>query len=558
MADDFKSARAAWFGQYGYGRFKDANAKNVWQDPSDNARNKSGLPQTVPGIALPRGDTLGHYYEVIAPNLKRMIVRQVDQGPGRGTGRGIDINAAAAEMAGYTPKSFPTNDTWKYRYIGEKLPSGTWEGLQVAAAQAASGPRQYTHRWWEQGRVAPEPKVAGGPLEITDVRHMLAGHGPFATKSGAPVGMIIHHTSGHEKDAQAVADELRASGKGVQYVNDRGPDGTGANPRLWRLIPEGETTGRGGHIMSGWGPKGQGLSNLNIAGVEIIADPTGESGPKTPVTPAQQALAGQLIGWHSEKYGYDPQKRVFGHGEVNPGHREAAEGMEVVSRVRAGTLPLTSTTEVAQAKWGTAEYWRGKAGGAQPDAVEVAKASALGPNARVAAIGADGKPQPASGKTQTLTVGPDGKVAQAAGDNAKVARAGDNAKVGEQPRPRSEPPPPAEHPKEVAQAEKPQRAPEPKHIAEGPKQPRPGTHAYWDGPKHAEAQRLAQGGDPQAVGSGDARSTLPRGQGGHQPVGDGTAQTALASTAESDTGEYAAPGPDTITIYAHFDSWPPV
>ena len=31
----------------------------------------------------------------------------------------------------------------------------------------------------------------------------------------------------------------------------------------------------------------------------------------------------------------------------------------------------------------------------------------------------------------------------------------------------------------------------------------------------------------------------------------------VASTNPFDTGEYAASGPDTITIYAHFDQWPP-
>jgi hypothetical protein len=128
--------------------------------------------------------------------------------------------------------------------------------------------------------------------------------------------MIIHHTSGHERSAQAVADELREKGLGVQFVIDRGPDGSGHNPQLWQITPEGRTAH---HFLDGYGPMGVGRSYKNVEGVEIIADPTGESGPKTHVTKEQQDLAGQLIGARSSKFGFDPRKNVFGHGEVNPG-----------------------------------------------------------------------------------------------------------------------------------------------------------------------------------------------------------------------------------------------
>jgi hypothetical protein len=157
----FNVARGSWFGQYGYGRFNDGNAQNVWRDTGDNAQNKSGLPQTTPGIALPQSSTLGHYYEVIAPNGQRMVVRQVDQGPGRWTGRGIDINAPAAEMAGYNPKSFPTDAKWSYRHIGEKLPSGMVAGIQGKTQVASAGPKPLSTAYWNQGKVQPgETQVA--------------------------------------------------------------------------------------------------------------------------------------------------------------------------------------------------------------------------------------------------------------------------------------------------------------------------------------------------------------------------------------------------------------
>lgn len=159
--------------------------------------------------------------------------------------------------------------------------------------------------------------------------------GQFA--GGKPVGMIIHHTSANEKGAEQVARALRYRGLGVQYSIDR--DGN-----ISRLIPEGE---RGAHMREGKGP-GAGLSNANMAGVEIIGDPAGG----LPINEKQIEAAGRLIGWHSQTYGYDPQTRVFGHGEVNP-HKERAEGMEVVSRLRAGTLDLGLTPP----KPGSAQYW---------------------------------------------------------------------------------------------------------------------------------------------------------------------------------------------------------
>ncbi len=156
-------------------------------------------------------------------------------------------------------------------------------------------------------------------------------------EGGKPVGMIIHHTSANERDGGQVGRALRYRGLGVNYTIDR-------EGNISRLIPEGE---RGAHMREGQGP-GAGLSNKNMAGVEIIADPAGG----VPVNDKQIEAAGKLVGWHSRTYGYDPQKSVFGHGEVNP-HKEREEGMEVVSRLRAGKLALGGEGP----KPGSAEYW---------------------------------------------------------------------------------------------------------------------------------------------------------------------------------------------------------
>jgi hypothetical protein len=47
------------------------------------------------------------------------------------------------------------------------------------------------------------------------------------------------------------------------------------------------------------------------------------------VTPAQVEAAKKFI---SKNY---PRTPVFGHGEVNPGHKEATEGMTITSAIRA-------------------------------------------------------------------------------------------------------------------------------------------------------------------------------------------------------------------------------
>jgi hypothetical protein len=112
-----RSGRMSWFGQYGYGRHSDGMHRHVWRDSGDNGINASGLPQTVPGIALMDRRTLGHWFEVEL-NGRVFLVRQVDVGPHPRTGRLIDINAPLCDMAGFTPHNFPTDRVAKWRYIG--------------------------------------------------------------------------------------------------------------------------------------------------------------------------------------------------------------------------------------------------------------------------------------------------------------------------------------------------------------------------------------------------------------------------------------------------------
>lgn len=112
-----QSGRMSWFGQYGYGRYSDGLHRHVWRDSGDNGLNASGLAQMVPGIALMERRTLGHWFEVEL-NGRVFLVRQVDIGPHPRTGRKIDINAPLSDMAGYTPRNFPTDRVIRWRHVG--------------------------------------------------------------------------------------------------------------------------------------------------------------------------------------------------------------------------------------------------------------------------------------------------------------------------------------------------------------------------------------------------------------------------------------------------------
>jgi hypothetical protein len=110
---------------------------------------------------------------------------------------------------------------------------------------------------------------------------------------------------------------LRSRGLGVQYIMDR-------EGNIYR------TGGPGAHqILRGWG-KGEGLSSGNTVGMEIIARNDRD------VLPIQRQRFVEFIG---KNY---PTTPVFGHGEVNPGHKEATEGLTVSEAVRAERAARTA------------------------------------------------------------------------------------------------------------------------------------------------------------------------------------------------------------------------
>ena len=73
-----------------------------------------------------------------------------------------------------------------------------------------------------------------------------------------PAAFIVHHTSGRGT-VDGVVQTLKDRGLGVEYVMDR--DGN-----IYRTGDAGAQ-----NIKTGWGPKGTGLNNQNVVGMEIIA-----------------------------------------------------------------------------------------------------------------------------------------------------------------------------------------------------------------------------------------------------------------------------------------------
>jgi len=156
-------------------------------------------------------------------------------------------------------------------------------------------------------------------------------------------GMVIHHTAGRGT-VDGVVSTLNQRKLGVQFVIDR--DGS-----IYQLTRDG---GKAYHMRTGWGPKGSGLSNDNMEGVEVIAMNDKD------VTPKQVEAVKALVEMRAKKWGYDPKTSVFGHGEVNPGHKEADEGMSSVNLIRGASkinVPsdVMSILEEASARTGVSK-----------------------------------------------------------------------------------------------------------------------------------------------------------------------------------------------------------
>jgi len=156
----------------------------------------------------------------------------------------------------------------------------------------------------------PPPAAAGAPTPVYPVQ-----------------GFVVHHSGG--SSLNALVTTLQQRGLGSQYLMDR--DGT--------VYAFGGAGARQMQPNDRWGGVAPGLSNHNSVGMEVVAKNDQD------VTPAQVASARRFIET------YYPNTPVYGHGEVNPGHKQASEGMTIVNAVRAdrGTEAPPANVQLASA-----------------------------------------------------------------------------------------------------------------------------------------------------------------------------------------------------------------
>jgi len=259
-------------------------------------------------------------------------------GGGRGTVPGFDSNQVITpEMAsdpnfmipfmksvtrGEAPGRYPMDDPqWQQAFRWYQ--SG---GVPEGEAPLGRTPQPYAppppHVPGAAPRYAPPAIGPGGrptdlsQLNIQDITGQSTRKFPAFKQN--PQAIITHYTSG--STLSSAVDALNDQGLGYNYIVDR--DGS-----IKQFVPTGQ---RGAHIRSGWGPVGSGLSNENTIGISAVANNEDD------LTPAQRETMQRLTATLGRQYGISPQ-RVFGHGEVNPGHRQTSEGRTTYQWARSLT-----------------------------------------------------------------------------------------------------------------------------------------------------------------------------------------------------------------------------
>lgn len=139
----------------------------------------------------------------------------------------------------------------------------------------------------------------------------------FPQMKSNPQAIITHHTGGSTL-ASAVST-LNQRGLGYNYMVT--PDG-----KVHQFVPPGS---RGAHILPSdrFAGTPKGLSNENTIGVSAVAK------DEKSQTDIQRQSMKDLTAALGREY-HVPPSRVFGHGEVNPGHRGKDEGQNVYGATR--------------------------------------------------------------------------------------------------------------------------------------------------------------------------------------------------------------------------------
>ena len=59
-------------------------------------------------------------HEVTGPDGQKVMLPQIDVGPAKWTGRGIDISKAAMKQFGYDSQNFPTDSHFSYKPVSSE------------------------------------------------------------------------------------------------------------------------------------------------------------------------------------------------------------------------------------------------------------------------------------------------------------------------------------------------------------------------------------------------------------------------------------------------------
>jgi len=216
------------------------------------------------------------------------------------------------------PNQWQQADKFAIDYIAQTHDLTPWHnpvGRAYVAAHGSGNPSAFT-----PGNYGTSPAVPAAPVAAPNITDISSQSSYRGGQLGNVQGFIWHHTGGGS-NVQSIVNTLNERHLGTQYIMDR--DGS-----VYRFLPSGT---QGAHILPS---TINNLSNSNTEGMEVIAQNDKD------ITPQQVASARRFAAWYSTQH---PGVQYFGHGEVNPGHKEATEGATITNAVRqdqaSGTTP---------------------------------------------------------------------------------------------------------------------------------------------------------------------------------------------------------------------------
>lgn len=159
--------------------------------------------------------------------------------------------------------------------------------------------------------------AANAPLNIDKVGGLNRVGAPIAN----PENFVVHHTGPGISTPGQLTGVLNQRGLGVQYTVDK--DG-----KVFQLTPQ--PNNREAHTLPSDNFVGKGapagVSNANSIGVEVMA-----ANDKA-VTEAQKVATAKL--YDQLKTQYPSLQNVYGHGQINPGHKQADEGKTIADYIK--------------------------------------------------------------------------------------------------------------------------------------------------------------------------------------------------------------------------------